>query len=396
MKILLAHDYGVLAGGAERITADLRDGLRARGHDVRLFASTARSLWLSNEADYTCYGTNAWPQRLLQVANPFAEWALRRVLAEFRPDVVHVRMFLTQLSPRILPVLVKVPALLHVGGYHAICPLGTRILPDESECTFRAGVECYRQGCVSPLGLGRTLLQLGSWRRHRGVFRRIVANSHALARTLRANDVNVSGVIPNGTRVIAARPSLDDPPTIACVGRLVARKGVDVLLDAMRIVVRRLPGARLLIAGDGPDRARIEGLVGSMSLAGCVTMRGHVADPQRDPQLSTAWVQAMPSRYAEPSANVIAEAMMRGTAVVATNIGGTPEMVRDGVTGFLVPPADAPQLADRLVLLLGDRGLSERLGAAGRSGALAELTTDRMIDRFESTYTEILQPAEPG
>jgi len=396
MKILLVHDYGVLAGGAERITFDLRGGLRARGHDARLFASTAQPLSLPNEADDTCYGTTAWPQRFLQVANPFAERALRRVLAAFRPDVVHVRMFLTQLSPRILPVLAKVPALLHLGGYHTICPLGTRILPDESECTFRAGVECYRQGCISSLGLARTLLQLGSWRRHRRVFRRIVANSHALAQTLRANDVDVSEVIPNGTRVIAARPSLGERPTIACVGRLVARKGVDVLLDAMRIVVGRVPGAHLLIAGDGPDRARIEGLVGSMSLASCVTMRGHVAGPQRDAQLSTAWVQAMPSRYAEPSANVIAEAMMRGTAVVATNIGGTPEMVRDGVTGFIVPPASAPQLADRLLLLLGDRALSERMGAAGRNVALAELATGRMIDRFESTYAEILQPAEPG
>jgi glycosyltransferase involved in cell wall biosynthesis len=82
--------------------------------------------------------------------------------------------------------------------------------------------------------------------------------------------------------------------------------------------------------------------------------------------------------------------------VVATNIGGTPEMVRDGVTGFIVPPASAPQLADRLLLLLGDRALSERMGAAGRNVALAELATGRMIDRFESTYAEILQPAEPG
>jgi glycosyltransferase involved in cell wall biosynthesis len=396
MKVLLVHDYGGLAGGAERITADLRDGLRARGHDVRLFASTAQSLSLPNEADYTCYGTNGWPQRLLQVANPFAEWALRRVLSGFQPDVVHVRMFLTQLSTRILPVLAKVPALLHLGGYHTICPLSTRILPDESECTFRAGIECYRQRCVSPLGLARTVLQLGSWRRRRGVFRRIVANSHALARTLQANDVEVSEVIPNGTRVIAARPPLGDAQTIACVGRLVERKGVDVLLDAMRIVVGRFPGARLLIAGDGPDRARIEGLVRSMSLAGHVTVCGHIAHPQLDEQLAPAWVQAMPSRYAEPSANVVVEAMMRGTAVVATNLGGTPEMVREGETGFLVQPANAAQLADRLLLLLGDRLLSERLGAAGRKLALAELTTDRMLDRFESTYMEILQPAKPG
>ena len=391
MKILFVQDYGVLSGGSERITVDLRDGLLARGHDARLFASTAKPLPLPNEADYTCFGTSRWPRRLLQVANPLAERRLRHVLAEFRPDIVHVRMFLTQLSPRILPALEDFPALLHLGGYHVICPIGTRILPDESKCTFRAGVDCYRQGCVSALGLARTLAQFGSWRRHRHVLRRIVANSGALAETLRANDVGVGRVIPNGTRIVDPRPALADPPTIACAGRLMERKGVDVLLTAMRIVVDQLPAARLLVVGDGPDRARVEGLASAMSLQEHVRFDGHVARPALDALLATAWVQAMPSRYAEPSANVIAEAMMRGTAVVSTNVGGSDELIRDGETGFLVPPADPRLLAARLFDVLGDRTRAERLGAMGRRVAIAELSTDRMIDEFESEYASILR-----
>ena len=393
MKILLVHDYGVLAGGAERITVDLRDGLRTRGHDARIFASTASPFPLPNEADHTCFGTNAWPQRFLQVANPWAVHRLRGLLAEFRPDVVHVRMFLTQLSPRILPLLADVPSLLHLGGQQTICPINTRVLPDGSPCTFRAGTACRRQGCVSSLGVARTVLQLGAWRRHRNVFRVIVANSQALATALRENDVPVGAVIGNGTRTAPQRPALEDPPTIAFAGRLVQQKGVDVLLQAMATIRRDLPAARLIIVGDGPGRARIERLIGALSLGESVSMPGHIEHPALDTVLGTAWAQAVPSRSPEPSANVISEAMMRGTAVVGPNIGGTPEMVRDGVTGFLVPACDAAALAGRLVDVLGNRTLAERMGAAGRNVALTELTTDRMIDRFEAVYRTLVVPS---
>jgi glycosyltransferase involved in cell wall biosynthesis len=390
VKILLLHDYGVLAGGAERITVDLREGLRRRGHDARILATTARPFPLPNEADYTCLGSNGWARPLLQVANPWAVRRLRQVLSGFRPDIVHVRMFLTQLSPRVLPLLRNVPALLHVGSHQTICPINTRVLPDQSPCRSRPGVACYRQGCVSALGLARTVVQLGSWRRHRGVFRLIVANSHALAETLRANDVAVDTVIANGTRVVSPRPPLGPPPSIAFAGRLVAQKGVDVLLRAMALVAARLPEAQLLIAGDGPKRAQVEQLIEELGLQARVTLCGHVPRPALDARLATAWVQAVPSRYPEPAANVVAEAMMRGTAVVGTNLGGTTETVREGVTGFLVPPGDPPSLAARLLDVLTDRAGAERMGAAARQVALAELTTDRMVVQFEAAYAGIL------
>ena len=146
-----------------------------------MFASTAQPIRteLPNPADYTCFGTDAWPQRVLQIANPAAVIGLRRTLMAFRPDVVHVRMFMTQLSPFVLPLLARVPALLHVGNHQTICPLNTRILPDGSPCTFPPGRACYQQRCVTATGLVRTLVQQRAWRRWRGVLRLIVANRGA-------------------------------------------------------------------------------------------------------------------------------------------------------------------------------------------------------------------------
>src|SRR5712692_8465621 len=126
MKILFVNDYAVPQGGAEILLLDLRDALRARGHDVRLFASNAGQNGSCSLADYTCRGTTSRFRTLLQSGNPWAAMKLRRVLADFQPDIVQVEMFLTQLSPLILPLLRNVRSIYHVVWYRPICPLGTK------------------------------------------------------------------------------------------------------------------------------------------------------------------------------------------------------------------------------------------------------------------------------
>ena len=109
MKILFINDYATTEGGANLFTLTLRDELRRRGHEVRLFTSRARSI--DGLADSQCFGTVSRFYVFSQTLNPSAYWQLRRTLAGFRPDVVHVTMFLTQLSPLILPLLEDVPSL---------------------------------------------------------------------------------------------------------------------------------------------------------------------------------------------------------------------------------------------------------------------------------------------
>ncbi len=106
MKILLVNDYGGATGGAEIQMLTLRRLLRDRGHDARLFSSSAELVTQSPIlADYTCYGTTSRAQVVSQVLNISAYKSLRQALQDFQPDVVHVRMFLWQLSPLILPLL---------------------------------------------------------------------------------------------------------------------------------------------------------------------------------------------------------------------------------------------------------------------------------------------------
>jgi Glycosyltransferase Family 4 len=170
VKILLVNDYAVPQGGAEILILNLREALRARGHDARLFASNAGENSSGNLADYTCPGTTSRLRTLLQSANPCAATELPRVLAGFRPDVVHVQMFLTQLSPLILPLLRSVPSLYHVVWYRPICPLGTKLLPDRSSCYSPPGAVCYRTGCLPVLDWVPLMFQMKLSRRWRPVF----------------------------------------------------------------------------------------------------------------------------------------------------------------------------------------------------------------------------------
>src|SRR2546426_5706694 len=179
MKILLLHDYAAGFGGAEALTISLRDGLRERGHDARLLATSA-GLDGPSVADYGCRGTTSSFRTALQVANPSAARAVRRAVTEFRPDVVHVRMFLTQLSPLVLPPLREIPSIYHAVWYRAICPTGTKLRPDGAVCHERPGSVCHRAGCLPLRDWGPLMVQMALWRRWRGVFDMVVANSEAV------------------------------------------------------------------------------------------------------------------------------------------------------------------------------------------------------------------------
>jgi hypothetical protein len=179
MRILLVNDYVEQGGGADLQVKLLRDALRARGHDARVFASAAGDP-PRGAADELCFGTLTALRTPLQAANPSAALRLRQALERFRPDVVHVRMFLSQLSPLILTALRTVPAVWHIVWYRAVGPRGTLLRPDGSDCEHRAGVACLREGCVSARAWVPAMLQRRLLARGVGSFDRVVAVSESM------------------------------------------------------------------------------------------------------------------------------------------------------------------------------------------------------------------------
>ena len=160
---------------------------------------------------------------------------------------------------------------------------------------------------------------------------------------------------------------LPDAPTAVFIGALERVKGLDVLLAAWPSVQRAVPGARLVVLGDGGDR---RSLVAGMDegIRSTVDFRGHVSRDDVVDHLDAAWCLVMPSR-SEGLGRAALEALGRARPVVASAVGGLPEVVDDGDTGLLVPSEDVGALADALTRVLGDRALAERLGRRGRRAA---------------------------
>jgi glycosyltransferase involved in cell wall biosynthesis len=393
VKILILNDVAATVGGAETFTLDLRDELRKRGHDARVFASDALGDADGAAADYVCFGTTGELRTLNRVANPRAWLALRAALAEFRPDVVHVRMFMTQLSPLILPLLAGIPSLYHAAWYETICPIGLRLLPDGSVCEFEPGRACRQQGCLSRRAWVALMTQRALWNRWRDVFTLFVANSGAMERRLREHGIGPTRVIWNGVPRRPRRPPLSGPPVVAYAGRFSREKGVGVLVEAFARVRDAVPDATLLLLGDGPERQRLVARAAELGIGDSVRWAGHLGREAMERELESAWAVATPSILEEPFGLAAAEAMMRGTAVVASSHGGLAEIVRDGETGVLVPPSDADALAGALAALLSDRARCESLGAAGHAWAWHRLSRERCADDFLEAYDEIRRGA---
>ncbi len=200
-------------------------------------------------------------------------------------------------------------------------------------------------------------------------------------------------VIHNGVRVSdfsGASPSASAEPYIFAIGRHVPQKGFDVLLDAFaRLVADPSFHHRLVIAGDGPERSALERRARDLGLDERVTFVGPTDRPRTASLFRGADVFVMPSRH-EPFGIVNLEAMAAGVAVVATDVGGVSEFVRDGVSGLLVAPDDPGALARTMRTALCDAGLRSRLVqheaevAAGHDWSV-------VAAQYRSVYRDVLR-----
>jgi phosphatidylinositol alpha-1,6-mannosyltransferase len=183
------------------------------------------------------------------------------------------------------------------------------------------------------------------------------------------------------------RHGLEGRPVVACVSRLVARKGQDVLIRAMPEIRRRVPGASLLVVGDGPDRDRLEGLARAEA-PGAVVFAGQVSEADLPRYYRAGDVFAMPCRTrrggleVEGWGNVFIEAAACGRPVVVGDSGGAREALVDGVTGLLVDGGDVAAVGGAVASLLEDPARAAAMGEAGRRRVERSFTWPRAAEQL--------------
>jgi phosphatidylinositol alpha-1,6-mannosyltransferase len=193
---------------------------------------------------------------------------------------------------------------------------------------------------------------------------------------------------PAARAELRARYRLGDRPVVGCVSRLVPRKGQDALIAALPAIRLRVPGAALLLVGDGPYAARLRQLAAERGVAEHVVFTGQVRWDELPAHHTVADVFALPCRTRGRGLDVeglgiaLLEASATGLAVVAGDSGGAPETVRPGETGLIVAGRDIGALADTLVGLLADPDRAAAMGAAGREWMRTEWTWGRSAARL--------------
>jgi glycosyltransferase involved in cell wall biosynthesis len=196
-------------------------------------------------------------------------------------------------------------------------------------------------------------------------------------------------VIHNGVdfkRFVTAAPRAPDP-TVLYLGRLQRYKRVDLILRAVAHLRQVVPNMRLLVAGRGPDEARLRNLASALGLTTCVAFIGYVTEDEKRDLFGHAWVHAIASGREGWGISIL-EAAAAGTPTVASDSPGLRDAVRDGTTGLLVPHGDVAALAGAMASLLSDHGRLEQVGRGARCWA-RQHSWDRAVLQTERHLLDV-------
>jgi glycosyltransferase involved in cell wall biosynthesis len=241
----------------------------------------------------------------------------------------------------------------------------------------------------------KSRLQLAGQRTTYRLAHAVVANSSAAAEQLAQEGVPARRIrlIPNGVDAarFTRRPAAGPLRRIAMVANLRREKGHDVLIDAAPAILAAHPDAEFVLAGDGPEAAALAARARTRGVADRVVFLGATRDVPE--VLAGSDVFVLPSR-SEALPNAVIEAMAAGLPVVASEVGGIPELIAQGVTGLLVAPGDPPALAGAIGYLLDHPAAAADLGCAARDYVSRELGFGRLVERIERLYLDTIeQPA---
>ncbi len=398
MRIAQLTQDWFLNGGVATYVRDLADALAGSGHEVLVVHAGDGDERLPG---VTVQGVPGFSQdRRDGKALERADGVLTR-LSAFGPDVVHIHCNDNFVLERALRGRYPAVKTLHV---HDFCPTGNKFhYAFNRPCEHRTGWLCVPRMVYKRCT--RDKRPHVWWRFYRRAVAANECNSAHAAIVVASEYVRkqaiASGYRPDRVRTLpyftTPPPVVPPPPvqpdTILFCGRLAPEKGVDLLLQAVARVNRPW---RLIVAGDGMEREPTERLARRLGVSARVEFCGWTDRGKLRDLYDGASVVAVPSRWPEPFGIVGIEAMAHARPVVAFAVGGIPEWLEDGVTGFLVRPYDLDALADRLRACLESPELARALGERGRARVEAAFSVGRHLDGLMAVYADARCAPSPG
>ncbi len=401
MHILMVNDYFGFSAGAFAVAWEMSQELMNQGHKVSFLCAVEEG----EEGLETIEGrevvrlkvrTHYRLRPLVTIHRPGLVSRALRWVEELSPDLVHGHVLHLHLSFGLVRALDKkgLPVVLTAHDTGIFCPTKYVCRPPESPNSPARAKDCA--ACLRFRYLpGRATITTGLVNRH---VRVVAAVSRSLAGILGANGVKRVEVIPNGLdparlaregwsgERFREEMGLGQEPLILFGGRLHRLKGDEEALRGLAGISERFP-ARLLIAGRKElFNQRLQNLARNLGIEDRIVLAGWLERERMLGAYRAASAVLVPSVYPDPFPTVNLEAMALGRPVVGTCFGGTPEVVEDGRTGFVVDPRDAEQTAGALARLLEDPGRAAEMGRAGAGRIGKEFSLKLQCNRFLELY----------
>jgi glycosyltransferase involved in cell wall biosynthesis len=400
MRILFCNKYNYAFSGTEVYLFEAMELMRSKGHEVALFSMadprgkpTPYDRHFMPHIDFK--KQDGWLHKVglagRAIYSREARRRIRAMIAEFRPDVAHVRNIYHHLSPSILWELKaqEVPVIYHLNDFKVLCASYNLVLRGET-CEACKGGEFWHaltKKCYPGWSERMTLVAEAYVHKWLGTYRKCVDCFLAPSQFVRDKFVEHGWdpakfeVLPHFQPVKeAAERSAENAPLLY-FGRLSAEKGVAGLLHAMQ----RLPSLRLIVAGDGPERGRLEQLATELGL-GNVEFAGHIRGAELDRVIAGSRFTVLPSHAYETLGKTILESYAEARAVVASDLGSRRELVHEGKTGLLYKTGDVEQLASAIRFLSSQPELAEKMGRTGREEVRQRYTPEAHYEALVGLY----------
>jgi glycosyltransferase involved in cell wall biosynthesis len=407
LRICLVNTYHYRRGGASTYTFDVADLLRSRGHEVFHFAMKHRHNAACPEdgffVDYVDYREAVESPRPLSRLQAFlrslysfeARSKFAALLESTRPDIIHTQNFRRHLTFSILGPAARrnIPVVFTAHDYDPVCP-NSLLFAGGEVCEACRGKHYFRalgKGCKQGSLAGTLAVVLETYfvkamRYFDGIERIITPSAFARSKFIEFGlDPERIEVIHNLTDISALEPSYEAGDYAVFFGRLAAEKGIDVLIDAAAAI----GDLKVVIAGEGPLRGELEARRADVG-AGNVEFLGYMDKEDLVPLVRNSMFVVVPSVWYENFPYSVLESFALGKPVIGSDIGGIPEMVQDGRTGFLVKPHDSQTLRARMLRLAGDAALRREMGRAARARVEREFSADIHYDRLTALYEKVL------
>ena len=399
MRILQMSAFADRVGGAEIYMHNLSGELTRRGHVVGHFG-TAPDRHVDEEQICVVQRPRFDPTRL--VADDAVCGALDRFIARFRPDVIHLHnLYSLALDVDRMLHDSGLPVLQTVHDFTHLCPNAWCVHADGTPCPGGAGARCFQHECQKnyPYDAKLVLLTLLRCRMLASFVDVMICPSTYLTQLIRNHGFDDVRHIYlyyfiDDDQLAEPMSETREEQSLLFIGRLDAEKGVTYLLDAMPRILADVPGTTLTVVGDGSRASELRQQARDLGLGEAVTFHPWVPHEEVKAFYARATLNVLPSIWCDNSPIICYECMVAGLPIVGSRMGGIPDLVVDGESGYLVNARDPQDIADKVVRLL--RAPEDRARMAKKMRERARTLTRREhVNRIEAVYQEIAGQERP-